>query len=433
MSVHAYDIAAEQALLGSVITAPDVAAAALTSVPLEAWWSEKHRELAAVLLEMTVSGSPIDATTVLGEVMTRGLVTRIDGPYLMTLVERAWVPANAPEYADRVRELGARRKLAEHATRLVDRLDHAWGSGQDTDALTAVAEMRTALEDVEREAVRSDYHPLSIAEVLEGSDTHDWLIPGLLERGERIVLTGGEGSGKSVLCSQMAACMAAGLHPFTGEPLGSGGFGLRVLIVDCENSMAQTRRRYRRIVEVANGMRDMHGLSPVDWRQAMFVELRPAGIDLLSGRDVSWLERAVSATAPELLLLGPLYRLHHANPSDESAARELVHVIDGVRTRHNCALLTEAHAGHAEDQKGDRRMRPAGSSLFLRWPEFGYGLRRAKDATNPEHPEKVDVVAWRGSREERAWPRQLQHGHGGLLPWRPANPDYWDHLNEGAA
>jgi hypothetical protein len=430
VSINAYDIAAEQSLLGAILSAPHVAGAVLPSVPGDAWWLPKHAALAAILSEMLHDETPIDPTTVLGEVMSRGLITQLPAPYLHTLIQCAWSPQNASEYADRVRELWSRRELSKSAQRLTQRLDGAWENGMDTDVVTAVAEMRLALETAETSAATTDYLPMSMDEVLSGEDTYDWLVPGLLERGERIVITGGEGAGKSVLCSQIGACLAAGLHPFTGMPLGSGGYGVRVLVVDCENNIRQTRRRYRRIVSIANGIREMHALRPTDWKESMFVELRPAGIDLLAGRDVAWLERAVSAVAPDLLLLGPLYRLHRANPSDEAAARELVHVIDSVRVRHNCALLTEAHAGHAQDSGGNRLMRPAGSSLFLRWPEFGYGLRRASDAQNPDRPEKVDVVAWRGSREERAWPRQLQHGHEGLLPWRPANPDYWEQTGE---
>jgi replicative DNA helicase len=110
--------------------------------------------------------------------------------------------------------------------------------------------------------------------------------------------------------------------------------------------------------------------------------------------------------------------------NDETAARDLVRILDGLRTRYGFALLTEAHPGHAEDGAGERRMRPAGSSLFLRWPEFGFGLRRAKEAQG-HHPDLVDVVAWRGSREQRSWPRQLKHGSPNGLPWEPAHSDYY--------
>ena len=152
--------------------------------------------------------------------------------------------------------------------------------------------------------------------------------------------------------------------------------------------------------------------------ESMFIEIRPAGIDLLSGRDVAWLEHAISATAPDLLVLGPLYKLHHTNPSDETSARELVWVLDGLRERYGFALLTEAHAGNASDVNGDRLMRPIGSSLFRRWPEFGFGLRKSPTQGAPE----VDVVSWRGSREERDWPEQLVRAE--TLPWMPVGGAY---------
>ncbi len=41
----------------------------------------------------------------------------------------------------------------------------------------------------------------------------DWVIPALLRRGDRLLITAGEGDGKSVLCAQIAVCAAAGLHP----------------------------------------------------------------------------------------------------------------------------------------------------------------------------------------------------------------------------
>ena len=47
----------------------------------------------------------------------------------------------------------------------------------------------------------------------------DWVIPALLERGDRLIWTGFEGLGKSVITRQLAVCAAAGVHPFTGEPI----------------------------------------------------------------------------------------------------------------------------------------------------------------------------------------------------------------------
>ena len=417
MSDDAHDIGAEQSLLGSALMAPDTAGAALLAVPEAAWWSPKHATIAAVITGRLRKGAPVDPQLVLTDLLARQGFGSETGPYLITLVQRAWTPSNAPDYADRVLHCAARRNLSAAATRLRQRLDQSWMNGWAEPVSTFTSELREAIETAEEAdaGLASDEPSMTLAELLSGKDEHDWLVPGLLERGERIIITGSEGLGKSVMISQFAACLAAGRHPFTGALLGSGQNRLRVLVVDCENGIAQSRRRFRNIASRI-GDRDR------SWLDNLSIELRPNGLNLL-GADASWLERKIAVNAPDLLVVGPLYRLHYANMNDETAARDLVRILDQLRTRYGCALLSEAHPGHAEDGAGERRMRPAGSSLFLRWPEFGFGLRRAKGAEG-EHPSLVDVVAWRGSREERAWPRQLKHGNH--LPWEPANHDYME-------
>jgi hypothetical protein len=428
------DVACEQALLGAVLVAPDIAGDALRAVPKDAWWAPKHELLAAVINDMLVRGQPVDPTTVLGQLAANGLLNRIDGPFLVSLAGAFYVPENAMSYAERLIELHADRSLAKAVGQVGQRLNEDWERGDGIDLVTAIAQLRQACDDAAAvTSAAAPYRPTSLASLLEVEDRYNWLVPGLLERGERIVLTGAEGSGKSVLVSQFAAALCGGLHPFTSSVLGDGDRSVRVLVVDAENSEIQTRRRYRRLVRNVDAARAAYGLGPAEWASSFFVECRPEGLDLSKGRDVTWLEHAVAATAPDLLVLGPLYRLTNGNLNDEGESRELMQVIDSVRVRHSTALITEAHPGHSTDVNGDRRMRPAGSSLWMRWPEFGFGLRRSKDVddlspeqkrTNRDRPVKVDVVAWRGSREARSWPTVLQHGQS--LPWTPADLEYYD-------
>ncbi|WP_017972491.1 AAA family ATPase [Actinopolyspora halophila] len=427
------DPATEMALLGSMLLDAETTAPALRSVPREAWSNPRHSQLAALMLDMHTRGQGVDKQTVVGQIAAQGMMSTVDPAYVAKLGDGSYFPFHSRDYAERVIELYGQRQLAEITTRTQQRLTEGWERGDGIDVATAVAELRTACDAAQTTAGSAQASPLSLAELLETEDSYNWLVPGLLERAERLVLTGGEGAGKSELVSQFAATLCAGLHPFTGRPLGDGDRGLRVLVVDAENSERQTRRRYRRIVRCVDQARADHGLGPADWRGQFFVHCRPEGLDLTSGRDITWLEHAVSAVAPDVLVLGPLYKLHAGDPSDEQLAHQLVSQIDSIRARHDCALITEAHAGHAQDGGGNRKMRPSGSSLWLRWPEFGYGLRRSQDEPpggfsdeerrrNRERPVMVDVVAWRGSREERQWPTALVHGT--TLPWVPADPDY---------
>jgi len=421
MSDDAYDIASERALLGAVLIAPDTAGPSLLAVPEDAWWHPKHAAIGATLAGRLRRSEPVDPQLVLPVLMARQGFGAETGPYLITLMESCPTAVNAPHYAERVIQAGARRNVAKAATRLRQLLDQSWANGGAEPIKPFTDEMRAVLDAADQAdaGVAADEPSLSLADLLAVPDNHDWIVPGLLERGERIIITGSEGLGKSWMISQFACCLAAGRHPFTGASLGHGQYRQRVLVVDCENGLQQSRRRFRIISSKVGQDRS--------WLENLRVELRPDGLNLL-GTDAAWLERKIAANAPDLVVLGPLYRLHYANMNDETAARELVRVIDNLRTRYGFALLTEAHPGHAEDGGGERKMRPAGSSLFLRWPEFGYGLRRAKDAQG-EHPNLVDVVAWRGSREERQWPRHLMHGRG--LPWAPT-ADYQSGIEEAS-
>jgi hypothetical protein len=248
-----------------------------------------------------------------------------------------------------------------------------------------------------------------IHEFLAEQETeNDWLIPGLLERGERLMLTGFEGLGKSMLNRQIAVCLAAGLNPFTLSARGCRP--VNVLVVDCENSARQNRRHYRPMVEQAaidgypiptGGLRLIH---------------RPEGIDLTRDDDAAWLLERVTAHRPDALFIGPLYRLHAQNMNDELAARKMVGVIDLARVTAMCAVVIEAHAGHGEFGR-NRSVRPVGSSLFLRWPEFGYGLRPFEDTSEKRHS-PLELQAWRGPRDERSWPTYLEHDVDTGWAWR---------------
>jgi hypothetical protein len=333
MSADAYDLGAEQSLLGAVLTDPDTAGPALLAVPADAWWHPRHVTIAAAITGRLRSGKPVDPQLVLADLLGRQGAGDDIGPYLITLMQRAWQTAHAPNYADRVLYCAGRRNLSGAAVDLRQRLDESWLNGRDEPITDFTKPLRHAIDLAEQADVglADDTPSLTLADLLAGQDQPDWLVPGLLERGERIILTGAEGLGKSYAISQFGLCLAAGLHPFTAAPLGQR---LRVLVVDCENGLSQSRRRFRTIA-------DRLGNDAKPARENLRLELRPNGLDLL-GTDAAWLDRKVALNAPDLLIVGPLYRLHYQNMNDELAARELVRGLDQLRTRYGCRA---AHRG----------------------------------------------------------------------------------------
>ena len=233
---------------------------------------------------------------------------------------------------------------------------------------------------------------------------YDWLVDGLLERGERFMLTGEEGLGKSMLLRQFAVCLASGIDPVTFAVIDP----LRVLFLDFENSERQTTRAFRPMVQAA--ARVGCPLQPGMLR----VKPLPNGVNLPAEDDAAWLLERVTAHKPDVLFMGPLYRMYLDNPNNEETARRVVAAIDAARNLNDCAVMIEAHAGHGEAGSG-RPVRPVGSSLYLRWPEFGYGLRRF---SGDDGNQRVQLKAWRGPRDERCWPAALRRSMSGL-PWEP--------------
>jgi replicative DNA helicase len=82
--------------------------------------------------------------------------------------------------------------------------------------------------------------------------------------------------------------------------------------------------------------------------------------------------------------------------------------LDDLRGRYGFALILEHHAPHGPAK--DRQMRPFGSSLWLRWPEFGIALRR-----DPNDKTALNVGRWRGDRVKASWPDRLVRGK--TWPW----------------
>jgi RecA-family ATPase len=244
--------------------------------------------------------------------------------------------------------------------------------------------------------------PKSLGEVLDVEDEYDWIIDGLLERHDRLVITGPEGGGKSTLVRQLVILPAAGLHPLYFTPMEP----ISALIVDAEN----TERQWRRAATwMANRAREAGARDPRE-----FVHI-VAGrrIDITSGTDLGQIHRMIDRYEPDLVYIGPLYKLVPNAITNDDDAAPLITALDSLRER-GVALVMEAHAGHAKSLGGERDLRPRGSSALLGWPEFGMGIQ-------PIEGEQgfASLVRWRGDRESRSWPTTIKRGLS--WPWEPCD------------
>ena len=208
----------------------------------------------------------------------------------------------------------------------------------------------------------------------------------------------------SVAMRQIGVCLAAGIHPFSLHAIRPK----RVLFVDCENP--------ERIMMAKLGdLRTVIRARGAQTGDRFTLKRYPQGLNLAEPRERLDLHHLLTLVRPDLLLIGPAYKLYvgGASQREEDLARLVTSHLDGLREEFGFALVLEHHSPHGNSE--GRSVRPIGSSLWLRWPEFGLGLR-------PQDGTKIvdrcaDLVPWRGSRDERPWPHRLEPGGPGCLPW----------------
>jgi 5S rRNA maturation endonuclease (ribonuclease M5) len=284
---------------------------------------------------------------------------------------------------------------------------------QESSALTAITELlqRSDISDTQKLlkaelliARTSSTKPIDTGRLVEWStfvnesddDSYDWVIPGLLERGERVIVVAAEGVGKTMLARQIAICAGAGVHPFTYQPMKP----VVTLTIDLENPERIIRRTSRSIYGAAAAV------SHTKNHQSHLL-VKPQGLDLLRLDDRAVLEEHLENVQPDILIMGPLYKafLDPGGRTSEAVAIEVARYLDTIRDVFKCALWLEHHAPLGTSMTS-RELRPFGSAVWSRWPEFGVSLQ--PDMTGM--PYHYDVRHFRGARDERQWPTRIKRG-----------------------
>ena len=240
-------------------------------------------------------------------------------------------------------------------------------------------------------------------------DLRPWIMPNMLRTNERMIITGPEGGGKSVLVAQMCLGAAMGVNTM------SAGFDrhepLRVLMLDVENDRLQVRNNMRKVYPV---LKEMNDVQPnIEW-----VDIQH--IDLADPVEQQKVIKLAKERQPQLMYMGSLYRLAPEGEKVDAAFTNISRTVDRIRAETGASVLLEAHAGHglSNDRNG---MRPYGSSMWMRWPEFGFGMVRHNQSGN------IQLKNWRGHRsDDRNWPAGLRRGS--VLPWQPIMADEWEVL-----
>lgn len=380
-----YDKAAEEATLAACLQSPAARKEAKRHISGEDFYHPAHETIWDAMAALDREKRPVDALTL--QTAVAGNAAAVEA--MVGIVTNYALPDNVDEYAASVRAWAVRRRLNDEAVRVQQA---AMNPEIDVSGLASSVAHRFA--QVRDSGQVEDAKSITLDELLASPDDEpDWVIPGLLERRDRFMLTGGEGLGKSFLLRQIAIMAAGAMDPFDLTRIEPA----KVLIVDCENSQLQVKRKSRAVVDYVK----RYGAgSPGQ------VNLLCMGrIDLLRDKDLAAIHREIDAVQPTIIVIGPIYAM---SPKALMTDDDAVPVLAALDTMRECgaALLMEAHAGHATGVDG-RNFRPRGSAALMGWPEFGYGLK-------PIAQGYADLVPWRGDRDERRWPERLKHDGAGI-------------------
>lgn len=386
---------AERAVLGSILLDSRVIRFVLAQLAEGDFSVGQYGQIFSGMARMHAVKETIDAITVGGR-LAEWDVRGVDAADLHILVEQTPHAQGAGAYAAQVHAEAVRRAIrvaGQHALQGAEASEFVPGE--------VLASVIHEFQQIQAGSTKDELTAQTLEQILAGHDEYDWVVPGLLERRDRLVLTGGEGAGKSTFVRQLAILSAAGIHPTTFQRIAP----VRVLVVDAENSEKQWRRAARGVVARAAswGVQD----------PAKVVNLVCAPrLDLTRDAHLGQVHRLIDTHTPDVLFIGPLYRLTPRAITNDDDAAPLLAALDTLRDR-GLALVMEAHAGHALGAGGERDLRPRGSAALMGWPEFGMGIRAHR-----EDPEQTfNVVRWRGDRDERSWPHMMRRG--GDWPWTP--------------
>lgn len=379
----------EEAVIGACLLDQNVIREAVKFVMPSDFSHWKGEEIFSAIIALHATKQPVDVITVGAKLLQDG--SKVHPAELHRLIEQVPSAANVAFYAEQVREASVRRSLRAVGLKIVQETEN-----EAIKPGVTLAEGLAALKHVRDDASVSALQGKILDDVMGAKDEYEWVIRNFLEAGDRLILTADEGSGKSMLAFQTAVLAAAGIHPFYLHDIDP----VNVVVFDRENSERRWRRKARPIFNAAKAA------GKGDPGQVYIENAIYRGFDITTDRDLGYLHRILDSHPCQLLIIGPLYRLVPRAINSDDEAAPLLAALDSLRER-GCAIFTEAHAGHARSAD----LHPVGSSAFLRWPEFGIGLRK-----DPEVPGRVTLERWRGDREERAFPLAMNRG-AGSVPW----------------
>lgn len=406
-TVKTADVPAEEALLGTLLNAPETLGQVAWLKP-DDFQIDRNKWIFEAIARLAAAGKEVNVVTVDDELLTSGRSPVVGG--MARLVDLAsTVPSSeyGRFFAERVRRARRRQALAAVAQRAVQEA-HA-GNGEDPVAKIALLTAGIDEEYPDPSALQSD-KVWTYADIdrLLGPMVWEW--EGWLARGYAALIAAESGLGKSMLALRIAATYVCGWPwpdgtPFTGE---RG----RVLWCETEAGEAMNRDRMKdwgiptdRVI--VPGVNPLDGISLESLRDleevrryAMLEDVRLVIIDSLSGshsrseaeNEVGLLVKAVAQIARDAQK--PMIITHHLNKQFRTNRTTLMNVRGSTAIAQYVRLIWAIDAPDPDDLPS-LRLYEIKNNLSLRPSEIGLhigagGMTSIPVPTSPAADNPVD-------------------------------------------
>ncbi|WP_040282568.1 replicative DNA helicase [Tessaracoccus massiliensis] len=218
------DLAAEQSVLGAMMMSKDAISDVVEVVRGADFYRPNHESIFEAIINLYGRGEPADPITVAGELGKTGLLSKVGGAvYLHDLLSSVSIAANAPYYAEIVRDKAVLRRLVNASIRIaqlgyggqgevdkiVDEAQQTLFEVTDRNSSEDYKSLRELLEPTfdEMEAIANSGDALS--GVPTGFTELDRITNGL-HAGQMIIVAARPGVGKSTFA--LDVCRSAAIH-----------------------------------------------------------------------------------------------------------------------------------------------------------------------------------------------------------------------------
>lgn len=211
------DLEAERIVLGSMMLSREVADEISQMLITDDFYDTRHIQVFTEILGILISGEPLDAKTVAYGLVNRGQTVQVQGSYLHDLLEAPISVANGPYHAQRVAELGRRRRIVDACIRGTVQARNLDRDTEDVvNYVQSAVHAATAFRDLSTVSF-TDILDETLNEIFSDEGPNRGLSTGIgalddviggLKPGQLIVVAGRPGGGKSVLCNDFARSAA---------------------------------------------------------------------------------------------------------------------------------------------------------------------------------------------------------------------------------